>query len=117
MRRASDRAFHTYSVEWLPDSISWFIDDTRYLTLTPGNLPTGAPWVFDHPFFMPLNLAVGGSWPGDPDASTTFPQQLTPSTTSTSTAPPAPGGLDIGTRSPHVRPPAHRSGQNSRDTS
>jgi beta-glucanase (GH16 family) len=69
-------AFHTYGVEWQPNSVSWFLDGARYLTLTPDNIPAGARWVFDHPFFMLLNLAVGGTWPGDPDASTQFPQQL-----------------------------------------
>lgn len=69
-------AFHTYTVEWREDSISWFVDGRRYQTLTPADLPDGARWVFDHPFFMLLNVAVGGTWPGDPDSSTTFPQQL-----------------------------------------
>jgi beta-glucanase (GH16 family) len=69
-------AFHTYTVEWLPDSISWFIDGKHYLTLTPADIPSGSRWVFDHPFFMLLNVAVGGTWPGDPGSSTTFPQQL-----------------------------------------
>lgn len=69
-------AFHTYAVEWRPDSISWFIDNKRYLTLTPADIPSDARWVFDHPFFMLLNVAVGGRWPGDPDDATTFPQQL-----------------------------------------
>jgi beta-glucanase (GH16 family) len=70
-------AFHTYAVEWLPDSISWFVDGKRYLTLTPADIPSGSRWVFDHPFFMLLNVAVGGTWPGNPGSSTTFPQQLT----------------------------------------
>jgi beta-glucanase (GH16 family) len=44
--------------------------------MTPADLPRGTTWVFDHPFFLLLNVAVGGSWPGDPDASTTFPQDM-----------------------------------------
>ena len=63
-------------MEWLPDSISWFVDDTRYLTVTPTDIPSGTEWVFDHPFFMLLNVAVGGTWPGSPDSATIFPQQL-----------------------------------------
>jgi len=44
--------------------------------MTPADLPPGTKWVFDHPFFLLLNVAVGGGWPGDPDATTTFPQQM-----------------------------------------
>jgi beta-glucanase (GH16 family) len=44
--------------------------------VTLRDLPKGTRWVYDHPFFILLNLAVGGSWPGDPDATTEFPQRL-----------------------------------------
>jgi beta-glucanase (GH16 family) len=44
--------------------------------LTPADLPAGAPWVFDHQFFLLLNVAVGGAWPGEPDATSTFPQEM-----------------------------------------
>ena len=40
--------------------------------MTPANLPAGKPWVFEHPFFILLNVAVGGNWPGNPDATTHF---------------------------------------------
>ena len=40
------------------------------------DLPAGARWVFDHDFFLLLNVAVGGAWPGNPDATTTFPQEM-----------------------------------------
>ncbi len=68
--------FHVFAVSWRPNEIRWFIDGREYHRLTPANLPAGAKWVFDHPFFLLINLAVGGGWPGDPDASTTFPQQM-----------------------------------------
>jgi beta-glucanase (GH16 family) len=42
----------------------------------PANLPGGARWVFDHPFFLLLNVAVGGNWPGNPDTTTTLPQEM-----------------------------------------
>jgi beta-glucanase (GH16 family) len=58
--------FHTYAVEWTPDRIDWFLDDTRYHTLTRADLKPGHTWVFDHPFHILLNLAVGGGWPGPP---------------------------------------------------
>nr|WP_134654069.1 glycoside hydrolase family 16 protein [Streptomyces sp. H23] len=68
-------AFHTFAVDWAPDSITWSVDGTAYQTRTPADL-NGDEWVFDKPFFLILNLAIGGYWPGDPDGSTTFPQQL-----------------------------------------
>ncbi|MGW1817569.1 lectin, partial [Streptomyces sp. NPDC002125] len=68
-------AFHTFAVDWAPDSITWSVDGTVYQRRTPADL-NGNRWVFDKPFFLILNLAVGGYWPGDPDGSTTFPQQL-----------------------------------------
>jgi beta-glucanase (GH16 family) len=68
--------FHIFAVEWTPGEIRWLIDGAEYRRLTPGGLPSGAAWVFNHPFFMLLNVAVGGAWPGDPDGSTQFPQQM-----------------------------------------
>jgi beta-glucanase (GH16 family) len=68
-------AFHTFAVDWQPDSITWYVDGIQYGRKTPADLG-GNRWVFDHPFFMILNLAVGGYWPGDPDASTPFPNTL-----------------------------------------
>ncbi|GAB3569831.1 hypothetical protein GCM10027445_22250 [Amycolatopsis endophytica] len=67
--------FHTYAVDWAPDRISWYVDGALYQTRTPADLG-GDRWVFDHPFYLIVNLAVGGYWPGDPDGSTQFPQQL-----------------------------------------
>ena len=52
------------------------MDGTPYQTRTPADLPPGQHWAFDHPFFLLLNVAVGGSWPGNPDASTVFPQTM-----------------------------------------
>ena len=72
----SPEEFHVYAVDWQRDEIRWSVDDHEYNRLTPANLPKGTKWVFDHPFFLLLNLAVGGEWPGDPDATSTFPQQL-----------------------------------------
>ncbi|MFF3611815.1 ricin-type beta-trefoil lectin domain protein [Streptomyces sp. NPDC002580] len=68
-------AFHTFAVDWAPNSITWSVDGTVYQRRTPADLG-GNTWVFNKPFFLILNLAVGGYWPGDPDGSTSFPQQL-----------------------------------------
>ena len=51
-------------------------DGKTYSRMDPTKLPQGAKWVFDHPFFLLLNLAVGGQWPGNPDESTQFPRDL-----------------------------------------
>ena len=68
--------FHVFAVEWEPNQIRWYVDGQPYQTRTPADLPAGSAWVFDHPHFMLLNLAVGGYWPGDPDATTVFPQKM-----------------------------------------
>jgi len=67
--------FHVFAVEWEADRIEWYMDGTLYHTATPADV---APddWVFDHPFFFILNVAVGGQWPGYPDGTTVFPQQM-----------------------------------------
>ena len=68
--------FHVYAVEWSPEKIDFMVDGVKYYTATAHDLPPGAKWVYDHPFFLLLNVAVGGSWPGNPDATTTFPQTM-----------------------------------------
>ncbi|MFI6095748.1 family 16 glycosylhydrolase [Lentzea sp. NPDC051213] len=68
--------FHTFSVEWGPGEIHWYVDGQHFHQATPNDIPPGTTWAFDKPFFMLLNLAVGGTWPGDPDSSTSFPQKL-----------------------------------------
>jgi beta-glucanase (GH16 family) len=73
-RLAAD--FHIYAIEWEPTRIRWLIDNHPYFTVTPASLPAGTKWVFDHDFFLLLNVAVGGDWPGNPDRSTSFPQRM-----------------------------------------
>jgi beta-glucanase (GH16 family) len=68
--------FHVFAVEWAPEVIRFYVDDQLYGTRTPADLPKGSRWVFDHPFFLVLNLAVGGNFPGRPDSSTVFPQRM-----------------------------------------
>ena len=73
--RAFADDFHTFAVDWSPNSITWSVDGQVYQRRTPADLG-GDRWVFDKPFFLILNLAVGGDWPGLPDGSTSFPQQM-----------------------------------------
>jgi beta-glucanase (GH16 family) len=68
--------FHVYAVEWEPKAIRFYVDDHLYGTRTPTELPKNTKWAYDHPFFMLLNVAVGGSWPGNPDATSQFPQTM-----------------------------------------
>lgn len=67
--------FHTFAVDWSPTAITWSVDGVDYQTKTAADIG-GKEWVFDHPFFMILNVAVGGNWPGYPDGTTQFPQQM-----------------------------------------
>ncbi|MFJ8039055.1 family 16 glycosylhydrolase [Kitasatospora sp. NPDC096147] len=69
-------AFHVFAVDWSPNSITWSVDGHAYATRTPADT-NGNRWAFDHPFFLILNLAVGGDWPGSPDGSSTYPQTMT----------------------------------------
>ncbi|GAP62127.1 hypothetical protein ARMA_0550 [Ardenticatena maritima] len=66
--------FHIYAIEWTPDDIRWYVDETQYHQVFREHVP--GEWVFDHPFFILLNVAVGGEWPGYPDETTPFPQQM-----------------------------------------
>jgi beta-glucanase (GH16 family) len=68
--------FHIYAVEWTTNQIKWFLDDVNFFTATPATLPKGATWVFNNSQFIILNVAVGGYWPGYPDPTTIFPQQM-----------------------------------------
>lgn len=87
-------AFHTFAVDWSPNAITWSVDGTVYQRRTPADLG-GKQWVFNKPFFLILNLAVGGYWPGDPNGSTVFPQQLLVDYVRVSTDSGQPGGGPI----------------------
>ena len=69
-------AFHVFAIEWTPDKVIWKLDGQLYFSYGKSQLPAGRAWVFDRPFYMLLNLAVGGSWPGPPTASTIFPATM-----------------------------------------
>ncbi len=68
--------FHVYGLEWQKNDLRWFIDNKLVFEETPATLPAGGQWVWNAPFYLILNLAVGGYYPGSPDATTVFPQQL-----------------------------------------
>jgi len=66
--------WHTYAIEWTPERIDWQIDGRTTQTLFKKDAGDG--WIFDHPFYIVLNLAVGGDWPGSPDDETVFPAKM-----------------------------------------
>lgn len=70
-----NEGFHVYGVVWEPEKIEFQLDGVTFQTVTPDDIAENE-WVYDHPHFIILNLAVGGNWPGYPDANTTFPQRL-----------------------------------------
>lgn len=72
---AFTNGFHTFAVERSPGVIRWFVDDLLYATKTTSDLGD-FNWPFDERFHFIFNLAVGGNWPGNPDDTTVFPQQL-----------------------------------------
>lgn len=69
-----DVDYHLFAVEWGVDYIDFFVDDILYQRLTPADVK--GEWVYDHPFFMILNVAVGGNYVGFPTTQTPFPQTM-----------------------------------------
>jgi hypothetical protein len=61
-RGSEDATPHALDVDTGNGDGDWFVDDTEFLRLRPGDQPPGAPWAYDHPFFLILNLAVGGNY-------------------------------------------------------
>ena len=70
-------AFHTFAVEWEAGRIRWYVDGKLFQTQTKWSTPQAPfPAPFDQRFHLILNIAVGGNLPGNPDATTKFPQQM-----------------------------------------
>jgi beta-glucanase (GH16 family) len=69
-----DTGFHIFGIEWGPDYINFYVDDVLYNQITPEDVD--GEWVFDHPFYLLLNVAVGGDFVGPVGANTVFPQTL-----------------------------------------
>lgn len=69
-----DTDFHIYAVEWGPDFMDFFVDNYLYERVTPSDV--SGTWVYDHPFFIILNVAVGGNFVGFPTTGTSFPQSM-----------------------------------------
>ena len=69
-----DTGFHIFGIEWGPDFINYYVDGDLYNQITPDDV--AGEWVFDHPFYIIMNVAVGGSFPGSPNEETVFPQTM-----------------------------------------
>lgn len=69
-----DTGFHVFGIEWGPEYINFYVDDVLYNQITPADV-TGE-WVFNQPFYIIINLAVGGSFVGSPNSETSFPQTM-----------------------------------------
>lgn len=70
-----DNDFHVFGIEWGENYINYYVDNKLYNQITPKNVP--GEWVFNQPFYIILNMAVGGNFPGSPNAETVFPQTMT----------------------------------------
>ena len=68
-----DDQFHVHSIVWTPSTIQWYLDDVPFHTLDITGSDKDA---FHNPFFLLLNVAVGGDWPGSPTPDTTFPTSM-----------------------------------------
>ena len=66
--------FHVYSLVWTPQSLTWYIDDIQYHSMSLDESEDLS--AFQKPFFLIFNVAVGGNWPGSPNANTQFPQRM-----------------------------------------
>ncbi|WP_396143598.1 family 16 glycosylhydrolase [Flavobacterium sp.] len=69
-----DTDFHVFGIEWDENYINFYVDDKLYNQITPEDVP--GEWVFNQPFYIILNVAVGGNLPGSPDSQTPFPQTM-----------------------------------------
>jgi beta-glucanase (GH16 family) len=69
-----DTGFHVFGIEWAPDYVNFYVDNVLYNQITPADVP--GEWVFNKPFYILINLAVGGTFVGSPNSETVFPQTM-----------------------------------------
>jgi len=69
-----DNDFHIFGIEWGENYINYYVDDVLYNQITPKDVK--GEWVFNQPFYIILNVAVGGNLPGSPNSETVFPQTM-----------------------------------------
>jgi beta-glucanase (GH16 family) len=75
-----DTGFHVFGIEWAPDYVNYYVDNVLYQQITKQDVLEKTngqgEWVFDHPFYIILNVAIGGNLPGPPNSETVFPQTM-----------------------------------------
>jgi beta-glucanase (GH16 family) len=71
-----DYDFYVFAIEWDENSVDFYVEDNLYQRITRDDLPRGGEWVFDQPFYILLNVAIGGSFVGFPSPQTEFPQSM-----------------------------------------
>jgi beta-glucanase (GH16 family) len=71
----AETEFHIYAIEWTEEQVDFYVDDQKYFTFNNEHSGPGT-WPFDQPFYIILNLAVGGGWVGSPDNATIFPAKM-----------------------------------------
>jgi beta-glucanase (GH16 family) len=71
-----DTEYHVFAIEWFEDRIDYYVDDVRYQRITREDVEDEGEWVFNQPFFMILNIAVGGNYVGPPSDQTPLPQEM-----------------------------------------
>ncbi len=69
-------AYHVFALQWDPRHIAFFVDGINYATFNRSSLADPNAWIYSHPFYVILDLAIGGTWPGNPDVTTTFPSKM-----------------------------------------
>ncbi|WGK65710.1 glycoside hydrolase family 16 protein [Croceiramulus getboli] len=69
-----DTGFHIFGIEWTPEYVNFYVDDVLYNQITRADVP--GEWVFDNPFYMLMNVAVGGTFVGPPNTEAEFPQTM-----------------------------------------
>lgn len=76
--RVDDQSFHIYGAIWSPGMVQFYVDNPAnvFFVRTSSDIPEEGQWVFDHPFFLIMDLAVGGDWPGKPDDTTPSPAEM-----------------------------------------
>jgi beta-glucanase (GH16 family) len=73
---APEQQFHVYEIDWSPSTIRWKLDGRTYFVVRRSQLRPGQAWPFVQPFYIIINLAVGGTWPGPPNRHTHFPARM-----------------------------------------
>jgi len=68
--------FHTFAIDWSATSVTFYVDEVAYNTVRDADIPAGTRWVYNQPFFLLLNVAVGGNFAGPVGAGTVFPREM-----------------------------------------